>query len=1176
MEVNNKSAGENNHSNNELGLSNLADPIAFFQALYESLLDAELVAELKEDGTLSNFVLVNDVACQRLGYTREELMELSPYDINPSNEQSNLRDRIINANKNLKDRINNALSSKPLFTVTEHITKEGSLIHSEGNINVFQVGNKAYAIAIFRDISERKANEQLIKEKEEQFRTVINEMQVGVLIQGPNAEILTSNPIALEYLGLTEDQLIGKTSFDPDWNVIHEDGSPFPGPTHPVPQAIATKLPVKGIVMGVYRPLKKDRVWLFVDAIPLLNVDGSIKQIVCTFIEATQRIESRRELKELNKKYHQNLVLQKSIFESPTEIIIFSLDRNYCYTFFTLLHKNTIKKIWGVAIELGMNMLEVISNPDDRAKAKLNFDRALIGACFSIEEEYGDKNLSRKFYKDFYSPIHDNEGKITGLSVYVVDISKQKNSEIALIKKETFLKEIQSIAQLGTYIWDFSTNSWEGSEILDNIYGIDASFDKSTEGWNTIIHPDWREEVYNYFIHEVVEQKQKFDKVYQIIRQNDRSIRWVHGIAKVEFNEQGEPTFLKGTLRDITDIKNTEIAIVENEKKLKKGELIAKFGYWELHLNNSLFYSSEGSREIYGTNKEKLTLDEIRSFRLPEYQEMMDKALKDLIENKTPYKIEFKIKRENDGAIRDIVSVAEHDLLTNTIFGTIQDITDRKQLEKAVEQNAEQIRILSKAIAQSTVTTVITDTKGNIVFVNPKFTELSGYTFEEAKGRNPRILNSGHTSKEEYKQMWDLLTSGKSWHGIFKNKKKDGGFYWESTVISPVKNDAGVITNYIAVKEDITEIRKNIEALKRSEARLEASQKTAKVGSWEVDLATMDVICSKELCNIYEVDFDHSAKHEHHNFIEYTHPADKTMLEEVFAASMQSKNNGIVENRIITPSGNIKHIESRWKIVLDEYQNPIKAEGTSQDITEKKLTSLEKEKIVADIIIRNQELEQFSYIVSHNLRAPVSNILGLSGLIKDNLVSADEQEEVLNGITNSVEKLDGVIRDLNSVLQVKNQLSEQNVEVQFDTILTDVKDSIGNLIHENKIDIIADFSEVTSIFSIKSYLNSIFYNLISNSIKYRQQDIPPVINIKSYKTDHTVELTFSDNGIGIDLHKKKDEIFGMYKRFHNHIEGKGIGLFMVKAQVEAIGGKIFIESEINKGTTFRIAFPLKG
>jgi signal transduction histidine kinase len=137
-----------------------------------------------------------------------------------------------------------------------------------------------------------------VEEREKKFQQLVWDMRVGVLIQGSKAEILMSNPAALELLGLTEDQILGRTSFDPAWNVIHEDGSPFPGPTHPVPVSIATFKPVRNVVMGVYHPREKDYIWLLVDAIPQIVVDGVVQQVVCTFINITDRKKAEQSLRE--------------------------------------------------------------------------------------------------------------------------------------------------------------------------------------------------------------------------------------------------------------------------------------------------------------------------------------------------------------------------------------------------------------------------------------------------------------------------------------------------------------------------------------------------------------------------------------------------------------------------------------------------------------------------------------------------------------------------------------------------------------------------------------------------------------------------------------------------------------------------------------------------------------
>lgn len=159
--------------------------------------------------------------------------------------------------------------------------------------------------------------------------------------------------------------------------------------------------------------------------------------------------------------------------------------------------------------------------------------------------------------------------------------------------------------------------------------------------------------------------------------------------------------------------------------------------------------------------------------------------------------------------------------LSKTIISLI-DITERRRVEKEKQKADATLRNLSLAIEQSPVTTVITDLFGNLVFVNPKFTETTGYTAEEAIGQNPRILKSGNKSKAEYKELWDTILAGQSWHGVFHNKKKNGELYWESAAISPVKDENGKITHFLAVKEDISERIKAEESLRMSESKMRA------------------------------------------------------------------------------------------------------------------------------------------------------------------------------------------------------------------------------------------------------------------------------------------------------------------------------------------------------------------
>lgn len=246
----------------------------------------------------------------------------------------------------------------------------------------------------------------------------------------------------------------------------------------------------------------------------------------------------------------------------------------------------------------------------------------------------------------------------------------------------------------------------------------------------------------------------------------------------------------------------------------------------------------------------------------------------------------------------------------------------------------------------------------------------------------------------------------------------------------------------------------------------------------------------------------------------------------------------------------------------------------TEDITEQKAAEAERRQMLADIVQRNKDLEQFSYIVSHNLRAPVANILGLSELIKHPGLRLKETDELIGHLSVAAGKLDEVIMDMNNILQVKNTESKRRELVRFSDLVANIRMSIDRYMEREDVQLISDFSAINEMMTVKSYLYSIFLNLISNSIKFRQAEVKPVIEVTSTLRDNKVLLSFRDNGLGIDLKKRGEQVFGLYKRFHFHVEGKGMGLFMVKTQVESLGGKISISSEVNKGTEFLIEFEL--
>jgi PAS domain S-box-containing protein len=246
-----------------------------------------------------------------------------------------------------------------------------------------------------------------------------------------------------------------------------------------------------------------------------------------------------------------------------------------------------------------------------------------------------------------------------------------------------------------------------------------------------------------------------------------------------------------------------------------------------------------------------------------------------------------------------------------------------------------------------------------------------------------------------------------------------------------------------------------------------------------------------------------------------------------------------------------------------------------RDITEEKKQEKEKEQLIRELTQNNKDLKQFSYITSHNLRAPLSNLTGLLNLIEDIPIEDQELKEILSGFNKSTHQLNDTINDLVKVIIIKDNPSIKKEAVLIKEIFENVFSQLNFQIELYKPIIKLNFEKVSIINTNKAYIESILLNLLTNSIKYKSENRKLKITITTEEIDDTVVLIFKDNGIGIDLARNKDKVFGLYQRFHNYPDSKGLGLYLVKSQVETMGGTIEIESEVNKGTIFTLTFKNK-
>jgi PAS domain S-box-containing protein len=246
-----------------------------------------------------------------------------------------------------------------------------------------------------------------------------------------------------------------------------------------------------------------------------------------------------------------------------------------------------------------------------------------------------------------------------------------------------------------------------------------------------------------------------------------------------------------------------------------------------------------------------------------------------------------------------------------------------------------------------------------------------------------------------------------------------------------------------------------------------------------------------------------------------------------------------------------------------------------RDVSDEKKQEKEKEQLIRELTKNNKDLKEFSYITSHNLRAPISNLTGLLSLIEDIPIEDPELKEILFGFNKSTHLLNETVNDLTKVMIIKDNPSIQKEALSLKEVFENVLSQLSFQFDTHKPILKIDFEQVSVLNINKTYIESILLNLLTNATKYRAKSKTLEITVTASQVNDSITLIFKDNGIGIDLERNRDKVFGLYQRFHDYPDSKGLGLYLVKSQVEAMGGAITIESEVNKGTTFTLIFKNK-
>lgn len=480
--------------------------------------------------------------------------------------------------------------------------------------------------------------------------------------------------------------------------------------------------------------------------------------------------------------------------------------------------------------------------------------------------------------------------------------------------------------------------------------------------------------------------------------------------------------------------------------------------------------------------------------------------------------------------------------------------------------------ILWTAVEQMPDMMMITDLSGQILFVNQAFEAITGYTKEEILGKYPNILKSGYHEAEFYKNIWDTLSAGKIWSGEILNRNKNGELFWARSIISPVKDEQGILRYYVCVSENITEQKKVFLELQRKDmlyrqlaSNLPGSAVFLVDKNFDYVLAEGSALHdlglkSSDFENKPVIDFDVSPEESQL----------RDILEEVFTGKEITYQAAILDKIyqvIITP---LKENNGQINLIL----------LLIQDITE----SLRRENQLKESEAKLKKLletkNRFISILAHDLRNPFSSILGFSDLLYSQYYDYDDKQkhEFISRIRESAET---TLKFINSLISWSKSIDE-NIEPQKESVpiadlVTEVSEVVEFMAQQKKIKIELEYDKDGVVVSYRNMLSAILRNLLTNAVKYSYTESSVVLKILPSPDGLWMDFKVIDAGVGIS----KESLAGLFEINKSsstlgtaNEKGSGLGLLIVKEMTAKLGGELHVESSVGVGTVFTLRIPM--
>lgn len=808
-------------------------------------------------------------------------------------------------------------------------------------------------------------------------------------------------------------------------------------------------------------------------------------------------------------------------------------------------------------------------HPDDRdTVAKAIQETISNKKIYSIQHRVIWRDGSIRWIEASGNGIWDAKGNCTKLTGTAQDITSKKQVELEKEDWKTRYEIITTASGQVIYDYDIASGKIVWSGMIKEVLGYSPEEMDDIVEWTELIHREDRS-VAMRKLEEAEEALSEYDIQYRIkTKSGDYST--IHDRGFFLADGMGKAYRMLGTMQDITQQIVAQEQL-DQSNRLRESIESAMPGvlyvfdvqqrrniYSNRSLSAALGYSSEDIKGL-GENIIPALVHPEDINKIPAWSRENFGTVKE-----TEYRMKTKSGQWRWFLGRDTVFQRDSEGNVLQIVGLAQDITERKEAEVHIHESEASYRTLFNSVEEAIY---IQDNDGTFIDVNDGACKMYGYERSEFIGRSPAFLAAdGKNDFNMVAEKIKLALEGVPQTLDFWGKKKNGKeFLKEVRIIKGFYFGKDIL---ISTARDITERKKIEEELRESEQRFRTLQQ-ASFGGIGIHDKGLIMDCNQGLCDI--TGYSREDLIGFNGLLLITPEFRDLVMEKILTGYEKPYD---VEG--IRKDGTRFSLEVQAKNI--PYQGKMIRVTEFRDITERKLAEIrimeQNAKLLAiteDLKRKNDQLEEFTQIVSHNLRSPVGNILTLLSFFEGS-EKAEEKAEYLSLLKESSLTTQQTLHELNEVLKIKQNKNIPRQDLSFEKVLQQVKSMLSAKITEVSASIEGDFKRAPNIHYPNIYLESIFLNLLSNSLKYIHVDRKPEISFRTFHSHSSIILEVSDNGLGINLERYGHQVFKLHKTFHKHPESRGIGLFMIKNQIEALGGEISIASQVDKGTTIFVNF----